>query len=53
MGTSKNVTEKCPVCDYELDSKAKRIEVRGKTIKVCCDECAEKVQANPAKYAAK
>ena len=42
---------KCPVCDGKLDQNAKEVKVGGRTIKVCCDECAEKVKASPEKYA--
>ncbi len=43
-------TKKCPVCDWAIEDDGKTIEVDGKTITVCCDDCATKVQANPEKY---
>ncbi len=43
-------TKKCPVCDWAIEDDGKRIEVDGKTITVCCDDCASKVRANPEKY---
>jgi len=43
---------KCPVCDWEIKD-AKKVTVGGKTVTVCSDECAQKVRANPAKYAKK
>jgi len=46
-------TEKCPVCDWELKGDAKKVKVKDRTVTVCCDECAEKVKANPGKYLAK
>ena len=49
MNTVKN-KNKCPVCDYKLESEAKSVRVEGRTVKVCCDDCAEKVRTNPAKY---
>jgi YHS domain-containing protein len=41
---------KCPVCDWEIKD-AKHVKVGGKTLTVCCDECAAKVRENPSKYA--
>jgi ribosome-binding protein aMBF1 (putative translation factor) len=41
---------KCPVCRWEIKDDGKPIKVEGKVILVCCDECAKKVKANPAKY---
>lgn len=43
---------KCPVCDWKLDKNAKDVKAGGRTVKVCCDECAEKLKASPEKYAA-
>ncbi len=43
-------TKKCPVCDSAIEDDGKPVEVGGKTITVCCDDCATKVQANPEKY---
>ena len=40
---------KCPVCDWEIKD-AKTVKAGGKTVTVCCDECAAKVRENPAKY---
>jgi hypothetical protein len=42
----------CPVCGWELKDDAKSVTVNNKSVTVCCDECAEKVKAEPAKYAA-
>jgi hypothetical protein len=44
--------EKCPVCSDEMGSNPKTVKVGTKNMKVCCEECAEKAKANPAKYAA-
>jgi hypothetical protein len=49
MNTVKNES-KCPVCDDKLESDEKSVRIEGKTVKVCCDDCAQKVRANPAKY---
>jgi hypothetical protein len=44
---------KCPVCDWAINDGGIKVTVAGKEITVCCDECAEKVKQDPAKYAAK
>ena len=41
---------KCPVCDWKIETPV-QVEVRGRSIAVCCDDCAKKVKAEPAKYA--
>ncbi|MEK6799471.1 MAG: hypothetical protein AABZ12_10930 [Planctomycetota bacterium] len=41
----------CPVCKWEIKKEAKVVKIGGKSIRVCCDDCAAKVKANPAKYA--
>ena len=43
--------EKCPVCDWEIKDGGIQVTVGGKAITVCCDDCAEKAKAEPAKYA--
>src|SRR6185503_8182823 len=45
-------TSKCPVCDWAINDGGIKVTVAGKEITVCCDECVEKAQANPAQYAA-
>jgi hypothetical protein len=30
----------CAVCDYKLDDKAIAVTIGGKTVEVCCEECA-------------
>jgi hypothetical protein len=34
----------CAACDYELDLNAINVTVGGKTVEVCCDECAQKLK---------
>jgi hypothetical protein len=34
----------CAACDYELDAKAIKVTVGGKTVEVCCEECAQKLR---------
>ncbi len=43
-------TAKCPVCDYVLNDDKQRVEASGRVFLVCCEECAEKVKADPMKY---
>ena len=44
-------TNKCPVCDWDINDGGIKVKAVGKEITVCCDDCAEKVEADPAKYA--
>ena len=34
----------CAACDYELDANAIKVTVGGKTVEVCCEECAQKLK---------
>jgi hypothetical protein len=34
----------CAACDYELDANAIQVTVGGKTVEVCCDDCAQKLK---------
>jgi hypothetical protein len=34
----------CAACDYKLDENAIKVTIGGKTVEVCCAECAEKLQ---------
>jgi hypothetical protein len=39
------MTEKtCAACDCALDASAIAVTVGGKTVEVCCDECATKLK---------
>ena len=44
-------TKKCPVCDWEIKEGGIKVKVGGSEITVCCDDCAKKAKASPAKYA--
>jgi len=33
----------CAACDYELDENAIKVTIGGRTVEVCCDECAQKL----------
>jgi hypothetical protein len=34
----------CAACDYALDANAIKVQIGGKTVEVCCEECAQKLQ---------
>lgn len=33
----------CAACDCELDDHPIKVEIGGKTVEVCCDDCAQKL----------
>jgi len=40
-----DMTEKtCAACDYKLDANAIKVKIGGKTVEVCCEECAQKLK---------
>lgn len=34
----------CAACDCQLDENFISVEIGGKTVEVCCDECAQKLK---------
>ena len=46
----KNKNRKCPVCDWELKDSFETVQVGGRSVAVCCEDCANKVKTNPGKY---
>jgi len=34
----------CAACDCELDENAVKVKIGGRTVEVCCDECAERLR---------
>ena len=34
----------CAACDYKLDDNAIKVTLGGKTVEVCCEECAAKLK---------
>ena len=34
----------CAACDYPLDDNAIQVTVGGRTVEVCCEECAIKLK---------
>jgi ribosome-binding protein aMBF1 (putative translation factor) len=43
-------SKKCPVCGWEIKDSGKTVKVKGTSVAVCSDDCAEKVKANPKHY---
>jgi len=43
----------CAACDYPLDANAIKVTIAGKTVEVCCEDCAQKLrEANASARAA-
>lgn len=38
------VVKTCGACDCELDANSVKVKIGGKTVEVCCDECAQKLK---------
>lgn len=38
------VHKTCAACDCTLDETAIKVKIGGKTVEVCCDECAQKLK---------
>jgi hypothetical protein len=38
------VEKTCAACDYKLDANAITVTIAGKTVEVCCEECAQKLK---------
>jgi hypothetical protein len=34
----------CAACDSELDESSINVKIGGKTVEVCCEECASKLK---------
>lgn len=34
----------CAACDYVLDGDTIKVTIGGKTVEVCCEECAQKLR---------
>jgi len=37
-------TTSCAACDCKLDVNRIKVKIGGKTVEVCCDECAQKLK---------
>jgi len=42
----------CAACDCALDNSAIEVTIAGRTVEVCCEECAEKLREANVKGAA-
>jgi hypothetical protein len=38
------VEKTCAACDCKLDANVINVQIGGKTVEVCCDECARKLK---------
>jgi hypothetical protein len=38
------VEKTCAACDCKLDANSVKVKIGGKTVEVCCDECAQKLK---------
>jgi hypothetical protein len=47
------VEKTCAACDCNLDGSAIAVKIGGKTVEVCCDECATKLKEAHASAARK
>ncbi len=36
---------KCPVCDWEIKDGGIKVTASGKSVTVCCQECADKLKS--------
>jgi YHS domain-containing protein len=45
------VNKKCPISGEAVDPKGKTVTYKGKTVGFCCDDCIEKFNKEPDKYA--
>jgi hypothetical protein len=43
-------TTKCPVCDWKIKDGGVKVQVGGREIVVCCDDCAKKAKGSPGRY---
>jgi hypothetical protein len=44
METHVMTRKTCAACDCELDDNAIEVKIRGRTVEVCCEECATKLK---------
>lgn len=40
----------CAACDCELDGDAIKVTIGGRTVEVCCEECAQKLRDAEAQH---
>jgi len=38
------IEKTCAACDCKLDENAMKVEIGGRTVEVCCDECSQKLK---------
>ena len=42
--------KKCPVCQWKIKEAGIKVKAGKREVVVCCDDCADKVRANPERY---
>lgn len=42
----------CAACDCKLDAESIKVKIGGRTVEVCCEECAQKLKEAQASTAA-
>lgn len=45
------VNKKCPISGDDVDPKVKTVNYKGKTVGFCCEECIDKFNKDPDKFA--
>jgi hypothetical protein len=43
----------CAACDCQLDSDVIQVKIGGRTVEVCCEDCAQKLREADASTTAK
>ena len=43
----------CAACDCKLEGNPSKVVIGGKTVEVCCDECAQRLKEAQASVAGK
>jgi hypothetical protein len=38
------IEKTCAACDCKLDANSIKVRIGGKTVEVCCDDCARKLK---------
>ena len=38
----------CAACDYKIEGDPIKVKIGGRTVEVCCDECAQKLKEGEA-----
>lgn len=47
------IAKTCAACDCKLDGNPIKVKVGGKTVEVCCDDCAQRLKEARSSTAAR